>query len=52
MWQRILYLRVRCFSAASGLAIIRDLSNEQHKLPEDDKQCAIENCRGLLSVLV
>jgi hypothetical protein len=25
---------------------------EQNKLPEDDKQCAIETCRSLLSVLV
>jgi hypothetical protein len=32
--------------------LIRDFSKEQHELPEDDKQCAIETCRSLLSVLV
>jgi hypothetical protein len=32
--------------------LIRDFSKEQHELPEDDKQYAIETCRSLLSVLV
>jgi hypothetical protein len=32
--------------------LIRDFSKEQHVLPEDDKQRAIETCRSLLSVLV
>jgi hypothetical protein len=67
MWQHILYLRMRCFSAGSGLAIassqstpyndmctilIRDFSKEQHELPEDDKHCAIETCKSILSVSV
>jgi hypothetical protein len=29
-----------------------DFSKEQHELPEDEKQCATETCRSLLSVLV
>jgi recombinational DNA repair protein RecR len=32
--------------------LIRDFNKEQHELPEDDKQCAIETCRRILSVLV
>jgi hypothetical protein len=32
--------------------LIRDFSKEQYELPEDDKQCAIETRRSLLSVLV
>jgi hypothetical protein len=32
--------------------LIRDFSKEQHERPEDDKQCAIETCRSLLSGLV
>jgi hypothetical protein len=32
--------------------LIRDFSKEQHELPENDKQGAIETCRSLLSVLV
>jgi hypothetical protein len=32
--------------------LICDFSKEQYELPEDDKQCAIETCRSLLSVLV
>jgi hypothetical protein len=32
--------------------LICDFSKEQHELPEDDKQCAIETCKSLLSVLV
>jgi hypothetical protein len=32
--------------------LISDFSKEQHELPEDDKQCAIETCRNILSVLV
>jgi hypothetical protein len=58
MWQHVLYLRVRCFSAESGLnndtctILIHYFSKEQHELPEDGKQCAIETRRSLLSVLV
>jgi hypothetical protein len=34
------------------MILIHDFNKEQHELPEDDKQCAIETCRSLLSVLV
>jgi hypothetical protein len=32
--------------------LIRDFNKERRELPDDDKQCAIETCRILLSVLV
>jgi hypothetical protein len=38
--------------AATSPILIRDFRKEQHELPENDKQCAIETCRSLLSVLV
>jgi hypothetical protein len=57
---------MRCFSAGSGLRyaatsltnndmctiLIRDSIKKQHELPEDDKKCATESSRSLLSVLV
>jgi hypothetical protein len=45
---------MRCFSAANNdtcTISIRDFSKEQHDLPEDDKQYAIEKFRSLLGVL-
>jgi hypothetical protein len=32
--------------------LILDFNKEKHQLPEDDKQCAVETCRSLLSISV
>jgi hypothetical protein len=46
------YICCHITSNDTCIILIRDFSKEQHELPEDDKQCAIETCRSLLGVLV
>jgi hypothetical protein len=54
MKQRIRKYKICCHITSNDTCtiLIHDFNKEQHELPEDDKQYAIETCRSLLSVLV
>jgi hypothetical protein len=52
--QSIRKYKICCHTTSNDTCtiLIRYFSKEQHELPEYDKECAIETCRSLLSVLV